>query len=176
MKAEKKIVGRVQPIDVFNKRLDNLIAMRSIDGSGYHAVSDGENGFQMSLISNGALVVVSVHISTEEKRHYRYELPERFRPLTEMILYRDELMSSMLVGQYDGQPPFVEGNIEPKYDDEGNLIPVVFECTYPTKYFYVAEIEDARVGFDGTTYPTIGDAIRSQFEQVVDTGNDDTEA
>lgn len=36
----------------------------------------------------------------------------------------------------------------------------------------IAEIEDARIGYDGTTYPSLGDAIRSQVEEAMSSGGD----
>lgn len=178
MKSEKKIVGKVQSIDVFNKRIDNLIAMRGTGGyEQKHIVDeeynneggDFEFGVQIWLYTNGTAVYVSGYIDAKEAKHYRYELPNNFRPIKDIEIYRDGNSALYLIsGDGEYEPPCIEGNMFPKIDDNGDVGRHGFTFVYPIYDISVAELEDARVGYDGKEHETIGKAIREQVKTIAE--------
>lgn len=165
MKSEKKIVGKVQSIDVFNKRIDNLIAMRNIDC--YDEWESEPNELYAKLVTNGAVVLAQIDFSHHEAMHYYQTIPEKFRPIGEIEIYRDgDYHAFVHPGRGEGDPPFIEGYVAPEITDLGTIAPITVICQYPVKDMSIAEMEDARVGYDGKVHDTLGTAIREQVKTM----------
>ena len=161
----RHIRGKVQSLDVFNRRLDNLIAMRG-SSNGYDTYTARGNGAVLEFRTNGVEVRVTGDVSTTEaEQHYYFTLPEKYRPIEQIEVYRNGNNAFWVDKGEDGQPPFIEGRIVRSGDPDGGS--VEFTAVYQVDSINIAELEDARVGYDGTPYATAGTAIRSQVEEVV---------
>ena len=106
-----------------------------------------------------------------EEKHYWYQLPEKYRPVTDIEIYRDG-NSYLLVcsGNGEDEPPYIEGHFFPKINDDGDIEEVNIRYVYPTHDIFATEVEDARVGYDGKVHATVGAAIRSQINELVESG------
>lgn len=165
----KHIQGKVQSLDVFNKRLDNLIAMRG-SGNGYDTYTASGNGAVFEFRTNGVEVRVTGKVSTTEaEQHYNFALPEKYRPIDKIEVYRNNNNAFWVDKGEDGQPPFIEGRIVRSGDPDGGNIE--FTAVYQVDSVTIAELEDARVGYDGTSYATAGTAIRRQVGELAEMVN-----
>lgn len=162
----RHIQGKVQSLDVFNRRLDNLIAMRG-SGNGYDTYTARGNGAVLEFRTNGVEVRVTGKVSTTEaEQYYYFTLPEKYRPIEKIEVYRNNNNAFWVDKGEDGQPPFIEGRIVRSGDPDGGN--VEFTAVYQVDSINIAELEDARVGYDGTPYATAGTAIRSQVEMLAE--------
>lgn len=170
----RHIQGKVQSLDVFNRRLDNLIAMRG-SGNGYDTYTARGNGAVFTFRTNGVEVRITGNASTTEaEQYYHFELPEKYRPIDKIKVYRNGNNAFWVDKGEDGQPPYIEGRIVRSGDPDGDS--VEFTAVYQVDSVTIAELEDARVGYDGTHYATAGTAIRSQVEELVEAVNGATKA
>ena len=156
----KHIEGKVQSLDIFNKRLDNLIAMRGVAGCDSLCIDD--SGFKVSMHINGAVVLVNVEMT--EEGYLEHELPMKFNPPEKVTLYCDGDSSVWVDPARPDNPPMICGT----FVRGGATTISQFSASYPTSTVGIEELEDLRIGYDGTTYETAGTAIRSQFAKMAE--------
>ena len=157
----KHIEGKVQSLDIFNKRLDNLIAMRGASGcDSYEVVDDGIN---IKFCTNGAVVLVSGEASVEG--YWEFDLPEKYSPSENVSVCGDGCSGLGVRPSADGKQPYA---ILAVAFGGATRCPFHFTGAYPVKDICIEELEDARVGYDGTTYETAGTAIRSQVVKMAE--------
>ena len=159
----KHIEGNVMSIDVMNKRIDNLIAMRPLAEGGYlYSLTNAD--CKIDVYSNGttAYLVCTAQFSLAPYESKRYTLPEELRPLYNTIctdVYMPDGLGLSAQSPESGNPYIVFTST--KSVDVNRA----FGFAYALKDVGIPEVVDMRMGYDGTVYPTAGEAIRSQFAQ-----------
>ena len=158
----KHIEGNVMSIDVMNKRIDNLIAMRPSATGGYLYNIDYSD-CMIEVYSNGtiAYLVFQANFQLGKNESRSYYLTEELRPLYDTSIRDDYDHAAIWVQcDFNGRPMLVIRAIDGPVDATRR-----YGVWYPLEKAGIPEVVDMRVGYDGTVYPTAGEAIRSQFAQ-----------
>ena len=162
----------LQAYGVTEKRVDEIIAMR---GAGYQETALSDEYISGILRSNGADVFISFTISKMSLIgggwHYTdYCIPPTLAPLcsTDLRATNGDINVTL-------EEPNAEGWARMLIENVGNADLTTDMVTnvsgiYPLRSVFVAEVADARVGYDGTAYDTAGTAIREQVKAAAQTG------
>lgn len=153
--------------DVFvvdHARLDELVAMRSENiGNSYGYVA---TDVEFAISSNGVFAgiggrVIGKTVSPGYASAYKIAIPDAYRPFDgTVMLYKDDSMRIMLsVADNAAQT----GSLVVVNDTAGDLTITekYFDGSYALRDVVVSEVGDIRVGYDGRTYASAGEAVRS---------------
>lgn len=152
-------------LDVERDRIDNLIAMRNTNGA---VVVGGQcDKYDYTVTTNGATAQVEIDFGELELapgfHAVFHDFPAEFAPMTAVIAGTDARLRIE-----PSEPGAKYSTISlGYYNDETQNVRVRFSCEYPLASVSVAELADIRVGADGTTYPTAGDAVRDMVGRVL---------
>lgn len=154
--AEQKL-----EIAVERSRIDNFTAMRSSGGVTVYEIPE-KDGISGTITSNGIVAYVYIEASGDFANgdYTSFDLPEYLAPFGEFKVLPEDAHFTVRVR-----------NVSPP-----NLLVSHTATTHGTSFAYahyplasgnIAEVEDVRVSYDGTTiYPTAGDSVRGQVGDI----------
>lgn len=173
IEAERKL--RESEIAVERARINELVAMRTDDGSIQVDLSaDAISGY---IKTNGfhayaSFTVKNVTLGSAEAWISDYFIPKELCPFTKNgptytewfhAIGKDEIFIEVI---QDSQTGMIKLRIYNESEETitGNLY---IYGEYALAEPYCNELADIRIGFNGKTYPTAGEAVRGQIQQVI---------
>ena len=162
---------------ILEARFNEAVAMRAGSGSlNYHAEDDP---VEVDITSNGA--VASVRVSLHNISNYApqggatyesgYCIPPAFAPMSLVELTDAGMGTNYLAVVIDPGLANEEGwcKVEVTWGWDGDELAALetYEATYDLAAVHVDEVADIRVGYNGVTHPTAGDAVRNQVAALV---------
>ena len=163
---------------ILDARFNEAIAMRSGSGSlKYHA--DG-NPVEVDITSNGAVasITVSLHnISSYAPQggavyESKYCIPPAFAPMSLVELTDAGMGTNYLSVMIDPDRANADGwcNVRVAWGWDGDELAALetYAGNYDLAAVHVDEVADLRVGYNGVSHPTAGEAVRNQVRALVD--------
>lgn len=146
-------------------RIDELAAMRGSNGEKkYAAAIDGKHAVNINCNGTGALVSVKITAIPAGYDYAFEDIPAEFAPVSPgLVLGSDGVR--VVFGVNNGKV------VLRILSTEAATSTAVYVGSYPLANPYIDELGDIRVGADGATYPTAGDAVRGQFQKLSDTAS-----
>lgn len=144
-----------------NSRISQVIAQSSVSGQEIKTLTK-----RVTAQDAAGVVIADANFLTSDYP----ELAEDFQ-LLDIYWVRSNLIrtESMTVLQTASIPIGI--TIDYENLSEGDQIDICVVISHPVDAGN-AELEDIRVGYDGTVYPTAGDAVRAQIEEAMQTNYD----
>jgi hypothetical protein len=166
---------------LMHARLDEAIAMRSAEGAKVYTYDSsdpniGVNNFTIyadgTIKTSGAIAEVSlsfVNMDIPDMQTKRwYGLAAELAPLvgTTLKCYPSSLVASVQADDEIGGGPNIAVYNNTGEDITTDDTSISVYGTYPLASVSVDELADLRVGADGTTYQTAGEAVREQIKNA----------
>lgn len=159
----------MQACAILETRFNNMVAMRGAAGASRIEISD--EYIQGVITSNGASAHIEIELTgislIEGGYHYTdYFIPPELAPLAtvELKTTNQDIDITMRPGAEGWARLLIEHVGQGMYDTS---MVTSAEAFYPLDSVYISEVGDIRVGFDGKTHPTAGDAVRAQANTII---------
>lgn len=161
-------------INIERKRIDHLLTVNQGDLDYHEMIFEGTDitgkPITTKLVSNGYNVSICVEgsITGDGSADITCEITENislFRPITRIKRKYDGLVTGGVTADYvEDQNKVVLSIALDNTTPNDMSLNVYFD--YPLKTIHNGEINDARIGFDGTEYESLGTAIRTQLNEL----------
>lgn len=153
-------------IDKTNARLDEMVVARSLATSDPYAYEDDH--FNVEITTNGAIAYIWVKLTdiVPDGVEITRTFPSMFMPFDEQVVFEHQFGEAFSIAIYPDQDG--EYTILAVKNSSDSTINASLSATYDLASVMVHEIADMRVGYDGTVFPTAGDAVRAAQQTAAD--------
>lgn len=172
--------GLSKAVALESARLNELIATKAIDGTFTETAIEGD-GYTGTILSNGTHAYISLKLSgvvhSGDIAYSVNDIPAWLSALQRVQIQptatalQSKCWLTIFSSSY-AQGDYARAGISVAMGEsiDTTTTPITFQGFYPLSQMYIPELADMRIGPDGTTYPTAGEAMRAMANNMTPGG------
>ena len=173
--------GLSKAVALESARLSELIATKAINGTFTETAIEGD-GYTGTILSNGTHAYISLKLSgvvhSGDVAYSVNDIPACLSALqrvqiqpTATALQSKCWLTIFSSGYTQGDYARAGISVAMGESIDTTTTPITFQGFYPLSQMYIHELADMRIGPDGTTYPTAGEAMRAMANNMTPGGD-----